>query len=186
MPDPQGCEAADNSEPGYCGFLRGTLPFKGINSSGFENNKSSTWHLIGSYDLAGVEEVVGYTGNGEYGYDTVSMSNANIPTSLTKQVVAGVPSLDYWLGSFCIAPQSINFTGYDNAIPSFVGTLFSSNRAAEPVLELHSWCILQEQASLQLRSSLVDTMRIASRQRISRSTCTRARRHLSKLLCRRS
>lgn len=62
------------------------------------------------------------------------MGNANAETNLTKQVAASVPNLDYWLGVSGLGPQSTNFTGFNDAIPSFFGTLANSGH-----LQSSSW-----------------------------------------------
>ena len=124
LPNPEGCTTAEPSDPGYCGYLRGTLPYHGANSSGFQTNLSSTWDLIGLYTLDAQESALGYGGNGLYGFDTVTLGIHS--TTLTKQVVASVPDLDYWLGIFGLGPKSINFTTFNNPIPSYLSELASS------------------------------------------------------------
>ncbi|KAK5123026.1 hypothetical protein LTR85_003592 [Meristemomyces frigidus] len=131
LPNPEGCTTADPSDPGYCGYLRGTLPFNGVNSSGFENNQSSTWDLIGLYTLDAQELELGYSGNGLYGFDTVSLIDGNTSDALfnqTMQVVASVPDLDFWLGVFGLGPKSINFTTFNDPIQNFMSDLLNSSQ----------------------------------------------------------
>lgn len=130
LPNPEGCTAADPSNPGYCGYLRGTLPVNGANSSGFQTNQSSTWDLIGLYTLDAQELELGYSGNGLYGFDTVTLGNgsSSAPISQTKQVVASVADPDFWLGVFGLGPKSINFTTFDDPIQNYMSGLVSSKQ----------------------------------------------------------
>ncbi|KAK5110652.1 hypothetical protein LTR62_005692 [Meristemomyces frigidus] len=128
LPNPQGCTTADPSNSGYCGYLRGSLPYNGVNSSGFANNDSSSWSLIGLYTLDAQEADLGYTGNGLYGFDTVALNGTSEAMDLSRQVVASVPDLDYWLGYFGLGPKPINFTTFNAPLPNYMSTLISSNR----------------------------------------------------------
>ncbi|KAK4542912.1 hypothetical protein LTR36_006101 [Oleoguttula mirabilis] len=119
------------SDPGYCGYLRGTVPVSGANTSGFANNESSTWDLIGLYTLDAQELQLGYSGNGLYGFDIVSLIDGNgsdVVLNQTKQVVAGVVDLDFWLGVFGLGPKSVNFTTFNDPIPNFMSDLVNSNQ----------------------------------------------------------
>ncbi|KAK5705104.1 hypothetical protein LTR97_002219 [Elasticomyces elasticus] len=127
LPNPQGCTTANPDDPGYCGYLRGALPFNGANSSGFFNNESSSWDLIGLYTLDAQEAELGYTGNGLYGFDTVALNGTTTPFSENKSVVAGVADLDYWLGVFGLGPKAINFTTFNDPIPNYMRTLVDNN-----------------------------------------------------------
>lgn len=125
VPGPQGCIAA-SSDPAYCGFLRGAQPVNGLNSSGFQQNASTSWNLVGTYSLGATEEALNYSANGLYGYDTVTMQNVSLGAnlSLAHRVVANVPDLfQYWLGAFGLGPQSTNFSNFNDAAPSFFGGL---------------------------------------------------------------
>ncbi|KAK4554149.1 hypothetical protein LTR86_008676 [Recurvomyces mirabilis] len=128
LPNPEGCATANPANPGYCGSLRGALPYQGSNSSGFANNESSSWNLIGLYTLDAQEAGLGYEGNGLYGFDTVMLNGTNEAVSQTRQVVASVPDLDYWLGYFGLGPKTINFTTFNQPIPNFMSNLVSSHQ----------------------------------------------------------
>ncbi|EMC99786.1 hypothetical protein BAUCODRAFT_119360 [Baudoinia panamericana UAMH 10762] len=128
LPDPQGCQVADPSNPGYCGFLRGTLPVNGTNSSGFSSKLSSSWTLIGAYTLDAQVAELGYTGNGLWGFDTVTLNDTSSTLTQSKQVAASVPDLDFWLGVFGLGPKSINFTSFNDPIPNYMSNLVSSNK----------------------------------------------------------
>ena len=73
VPYPPGCEGSLASISN-CGNLRGVGNFDGQSSLGYQTNASSTWDLIGVYELAAEQNLWGSTGNpGYYGYDTVSL-----------------------------------------------------------------------------------------------------------------
>lgn len=129
VPVPDGCVSTSPDNPGYCGFLRGTLPVNGVNSSGFATNESSSWTLIGGgiYTLNAQEAELGNGGNGLYGFDTVAWSNA---ATLLKQVVAGIADPSFWLGIAGIGPKSINFTEFNDPIDSYLSTLVKEDKIA--------------------------------------------------------
>ncbi|RDW82839.1 hypothetical protein BP6252_03951 [Coleophoma cylindrospora] len=120
VPVPEGCLDTD---PSNCGALRGVMPFQNQASNGFQINASSTWIPVSLFEL-GLEDHLNYTGNGEYGFDTVGLQ---LPQSggisLEHQVVAGTPSKDFYLGVFSLGPKPTNFTTFDNPQPSFMWTL---------------------------------------------------------------
>ncbi|KAI6796723.1 acid protease [Hortaea werneckii] len=120
LPDAQGCAVHSPSDPGYCGFLRGAIGNDGQNSSGFASNGSTTWDLIGIYTLDDQEEKLGYGGNGKFGYDTVSWNGASKSVVLQDQVVGSLPGLEYWLGMIGVGPKPINFTTFNEPVPSML------------------------------------------------------------------
>ena len=103
------------------------MPFNQANSSGFQTNESSTWDLIGPYELDAVELELGYTGNGLYGFDTVVLENSSSTVNQTKQVVASVPDLDFWLGVVGLGPKSINFTTFNQPLSSYLSDLVAND-----------------------------------------------------------
>ncbi|OCL08205.1 acid protease [Glonium stellatum] len=120
VPVPDGCLSSD---PSNCGTLRGVYPFNGQQSTGFQYNQSSTWKLIGLYDLM-LEQQLNYTGNGIYGLDTVGLMLQNSGgLSLTGQVVAGIATKEFYLGIFGLGPKPANFSNFDYPQPSFMHTL---------------------------------------------------------------
>ena len=132
IPVPDGCTSTSPDNPGYCGFLRGTLPVNGVNSSGFATNESSSWELIGDgiYTLNAQEAELGYGGNGLYGFDTVTWGNDSNSIGLTKQVVAGIADPSFWLGIAGIGPKSINFTEFNDPIDSYLSSLVKGDKIA--------------------------------------------------------
>ena len=113
---PQGCTAAD---PANCVALRG---------GEFSPSQSSTWVLNngssqGYFELA-LETNLGYSGNGEFGYDTVTMGwQGSGGPSLQQQVVAGIATKEFYLGIFGLAPQPSNFSNFDSPVPSYITNL---------------------------------------------------------------
>ncbi|KAL9065865.1 MAG: hypothetical protein Q9157_007336, partial [Trypethelium eluteriae] len=99
----------------------------------FQSNLSSTWSTQGIQNgIDGVifslntfeEGVLGLTGNGSYGYDTIRLGlpGPNLPI-LQKQVLAGIWTDNYFLGSLGLSPVPFNFTILDDPQPSMLGTL---------------------------------------------------------------
>jgi hypothetical protein len=119
---PEGCVAGG---PSNCSDLRG---------SEFNPNASSTWEFNNYYELE-MESNLGYTGSGEFGYDTVGLGwQGSGGPVLDHQVVAGIATYEFWLGSFGLTPRPTNFSNFDHPHPSFVQTL--QNKSLIPSL---SW-----------------------------------------------
>lgn len=117
---PQGCPS---QEPTGCAQLRGGL---------FNSNESTTWTQNnitsnGTFTL-GLEENLGYTGNGLFGYDTVSLGwqGSNGP-SLDRQIVAGIATPEFYMGVFGLDPRPTNFSNYNHPVPSYMSNLKSQN-----------------------------------------------------------
>ena len=94
----------------------------------FKEEKSSTWTERGLYQL-NVEFNLGYnTSNaGKYGFDTLGLGYAGSggPT-LDDQVLAGIATKDFYLGSLGLVPAPINFTSEDSH-PSLLTNLKAQN-----------------------------------------------------------
>jgi hypothetical protein len=119
---PQGCTAYTNIS---CAVLRGEE---------FNINASSTWSFNNYFDLE-LESNLGYTGNGEFGFDTVGLSwQGSGGPSLEHQIVAGIATPDFWIGMFGLTPRPTNFSNFDDPQPSFIQTL--KNKSMIPSL---SW-----------------------------------------------
>lgn len=91
----------------------------------YKRNVSSTWDEYGSYELnLFLQERLGMDGDAVYGYDTIELgwTGDNMP-ALPSQVVAGLISKDFYLGSLALNPRPMNFTDYNNPIPSLLQTL---------------------------------------------------------------
>jgi hypothetical protein len=108
---PEGCIAGG---PSNCADLRG---------SEFNPNASSTWEFNNYYELE-MESNLGYTGSGEFGFDTVGLGwQGSGGPALGHQVVAGIATDEFWLGSFGLTSRPTNFTDFNDPHPSFVQTL---------------------------------------------------------------
>jgi len=114
---PEGCGDAN---PGLanCSDSRGQT---------FARNASSSWSTQrlsngGLFQLNTFEEsYLGLTGNGYYGFDTVSLGSG-IPT-LQNQLIAGIGTNSYWLGSLGLSPLGFNITTLNDPIPSLLSNL---------------------------------------------------------------
>lgn len=115
---PQGCTTGD---PKDCSDLRGTL---------FLPNASSSWENIGLYDLFLPEEwQLGYSGNSNFGYDNLTLGwpGGGLPT-LSRQVIEGFATKDFYIGSFGLNPNAVNISTLDNPQPSLLGGLSEQNK----------------------------------------------------------
>ncbi len=115
---PQGCIESD---PSGCANLRGSL---------FFINQSSTWSNIGLIELGLIEErKLGYSGNAQVGYDTVTLGwpGDEAPT-LLNQVVEGFATKDFYTGIIGLTPHAVNLTTLNDPKPSVLGTLRAEGR----------------------------------------------------------
>ncbi len=129
IPVPEGCNQSyqSNPLPSNCGASRGAMPFQGSQSNGFVSNASSTWVSKGIYQLD-VETDLGYTGNGDFGFDTVGLEVENSGgLTLTDQLVAGVATEDFFLGQFGLGPKPINLSTFEHPISSYMQNLADQN-----------------------------------------------------------
>lgn len=129
LPVPRGC--TQPGEPDNCGDLRGAYIFNSSKSLGFNANWSSTWQALErtSYNLI-MEENLGLTGVGEYGYDTIGIGlpvNGSQTGSgnhvMDHQVIAGVADPDFWIGYLPLSQKASNFS---IAVPSYLSNLVAS------------------------------------------------------------
>ncbi|KAF1818573.1 acid protease [Dissoconium aciculare CBS 342.82] len=123
LPDPSACAIISPSNPGYCGSVRGVLPYNGTNSPGFNKNASTSWDPVGLFTLTAIESRLGYFGNGDYGLDTVTWGNDTNSPKLTSQVVASTATLQWWMGLAGLGPKAINFTTYNDPTDSYLSRL---------------------------------------------------------------
>ncbi|KAJ0118639.1 hypothetical protein J7T55_012892 [Diaporthe amygdali] len=107
VPIPEGCDSSRVGNFSNCGDSRGVWPFENENSKGFQSNQSSTWETIGIYELY-LEEHLGIDGNGLFGYDSVGLGASG--TAVEKQVVAGIATSNFWLGSLGLGANYTNFS----------------------------------------------------------------------------
>ena len=103
-----------NSPPSDCASLRGNL---------YNPNVSSTWTEIDIYVL-NLESNLNYTGNGEFGFDTVALGwQGSGGPNLTHQIVGGIADTDFFLGYFGLTPRPTNFTTFNDPHPSYLHNL---------------------------------------------------------------
>ena len=87
-------------------------------------SQSTTWKKQDFYEL-GVELNLGYniTNAGEYGFETLGLGyQGSGGPSLENQVIAGIATKEFYLGSLGLNPRPINFTSEDNK-PSLLSNL---------------------------------------------------------------
>jgi hypothetical protein len=71
-----------------------------------------------------LEGNLNYTGNGDFGHDTVSLGyNGGGGPTLQDQVVAGIATPDFWLGSIGLDPEPSNFSTMNDPQPSYLAAL---------------------------------------------------------------
>ncbi|TVY52547.1 Candidapepsin-8 [Lachnellula cervina] len=113
---PQGCPDKYGSD---CAKNRGGI---------FTVENSTTWTNIGLYTLE-LETNLGYTGNGQYGHETVSLGYPGSGgPSLDNQNVAGIAAPDYWQGVFGLDATPSNFTTLNEPQASYLATLRNQSR----------------------------------------------------------
>ena len=113
---PEGC--TPNDPPG-CDNLRGGVFIPSQSDTWVQNNDTAN----GTFTLA-LEENLGYTGNGEFGYDTVGLGwqGSNGP-SLDQQIVGGIATKEFYLGLFGLNPRPTNFSTFNDPVPSYIANL---------------------------------------------------------------
>jgi Eukaryotic aspartyl protease len=100
-----------------CGEQRG---------ASFSDSQSSTWHNEGQFSL-GLNNLLGYQGVANYGFDTVGLGYTNTTgITLKHQIVAEIISDQYWFGVLGLGFEPTNFSDYGDPQPSFSATLASN------------------------------------------------------------
>ena len=121
VPIPAGC--SQSSDLPNCGNLRGADFFQNAISEGFEKNQSSTWVENGTFSLLLQNDLtLDSSATGDFGFDTLGVGNDSHRLSLEHQVVTGVASTAFWLGTFGLSPSLVNLTA-----PSFMQNLADQN-----------------------------------------------------------
>ncbi|THW38752.1 acid protease [Aureobasidium pullulans] len=101
----------------------------------FKSNDSTSWSTQ-SLSNAGVfeltteyaESYLGLDGVGAYGFDTLSLGlNTGLPT-LSRALIAGLSTNNYWLGSLGLSRWPFNFSNFDDPQPSLLTTLFKQSQ----------------------------------------------------------
>ncbi|KAK3634946.1 hypothetical protein LTR56_005804 [Elasticomyces elasticus] len=96
----------------------------------FTRNQSTSWSTerlpnAGLLQLNSYEEnFLGLSGSAYYGFDTVTLGidGEGLPT-LQNQLVAGIATDNYFLGSLGLSPISFNISDLNSPIPSILGVL---------------------------------------------------------------
>lgn len=116
---PEGCSIFPDQTS--CAESRGGIYF---------SDRSSTWNEIGLYELSIYEEaMLGYSGNGSYGFETVTLGwpGNNLP-SMEKQVITGFTTTEFYIGALGLDPWPVNFTELDNSHPSLLSSLKNQSK----------------------------------------------------------
>ncbi|CAI6335884.1 unnamed protein product [Periconia digitata] len=107
VPSADDCQRTNLTD---CGSSRGVSPFANQPSPGFQTNASSTWDLIGIYEL-GINSRLGYSGGAVSGYETLNFGtevpNGRQPSD--KQVVTSYVSQDLWIGTLGLGYAQMTF-----------------------------------------------------------------------------
>ncbi|KAB2569543.1 putative peptidase aspartic protein [Lasiodiplodia theobromae] len=125
VPLPEGCTADD---PSNCASSRGAEIFGSSQNTGFQTNKSSTWEEMAIYNL-GLEDDLGVSANGLYGYDTLRLggSSDNSALQLSHQILAGVANKNFYMGLIGLSPISSTFDTTSSSVTSFFNNLKTNN-----------------------------------------------------------
>ncbi|TVY13584.1 hypothetical protein LARI1_G008652 [Lachnellula arida] len=73
----------------------------------------------------GIDTNLGYSGNGVYGYDNVSLGDS-LP-ALDDQIVGGITTKDFFLGLLGVNPAATNFPYMTSPVPSYLSSLKAQN-----------------------------------------------------------
>ncbi|PQE27058.1 acid protease protein [Rutstroemia sp. NJR-2017a WRK4] len=81
---------------------------------------------VGGVFALQLESNLGFTGNGNYGTDTIVMGlpNGGAP-ALSSQVLAAITTDSFWLGMFGLNPAPTNFSSKSAPVPSYMSNLKS-------------------------------------------------------------
>ncbi|TVY41648.1 hypothetical protein LOCC1_G005889 [Lachnellula occidentalis] len=118
---PEGCNTTD---PSSCPNSRGAL---------FQINGSSSYYVPswihnnsteGIFSL-GIDTNLGYSGNGVYGYDNVSLGDS-LP-ALGDQIVGGITTKNFFLGLLGVNPAATTFPYMTSPVPSYLSGLKAQN-----------------------------------------------------------
>jgi hypothetical protein len=116
---PEGCIAG--VDPDDCDKSRGANVFNSAQNIGFQTNVSTSWSNMGQYEL-NLENALNYTGTGLFGLDRVHLGPAAVSTSLQmdRQIVAGIASLDYYMGVLPLGTAESSFSSLSQSTDSLL------------------------------------------------------------------
>ena len=118
---PQGCPSGQRGTEDSltCNESRGGL---------YNISESKSWEGLGNY-LLGLEVNLGYNETAAYGLDTIALgaTNSTGGPRLEFQVVVGIATDDYYLGTFGLGHQGTNLTNLTEPHTTFLSSLTSKN-----------------------------------------------------------
>lgn len=116
---PEGCIAG--IDPADCAKSRGAQVFNSAQSPGFLTNESSTWEMIGTYQI-NLESALNYTARGLFGYDKVTLGPAgtNAGLSVDSQIVTGIADRAYYLGHLPLGVTKSKFASQGQSTDSLI------------------------------------------------------------------
>lgn len=129
LPALVGCEGI-LSGVSACGDLRGINSFQGAPSRGYLYNTSNTWSQIGTgiFDLS--NNLFGDGDVGLYGTDDVALGvlpGAEYGPVISDQIIAGIATEDFWLGSIGLGTSPGAFAGQSGSTPSLLVAMKNQN-----------------------------------------------------------
>jgi hypothetical protein len=126
--DPEGCLAG--VDPSNCPDSRGIDVFESSQNIGFQSNQSTTWSYLGEYEVE-LEEALGYTSRGLFGFDTVSLGAAvdsDSSVSQTGQLVAAIAEQSYYMGMLSLGQAKSSFSSGGQSYDSFLYLLREASK----------------------------------------------------------
>ncbi|KAK1248874.1 hypothetical protein MKX08_007094 [Trichoderma sp. CBMAI-0020] len=112
---PEGCQIIKVND---CANSRGEL---------FNTTASHTWKEIGLFEL-GFENSLGFTDNGDFGYDTVGLGYLGSGGPVVNHsIIAGIAGTEFYLGVLALNPRPTNFTTQNEPQQSFMELLKNSS-----------------------------------------------------------
>lgn len=128
LPIPEGCTWIPSNVLPDCGASRGVEAKDGPERLGFLSNMSTTWSQIGLEYLGSEQNLYGSSGQaGLYGLDTVSFGANQSGYNLPEQVIAGIATQDFWLGSFGLGANPSQFGTVGQNVSSLLLSMKSAN-----------------------------------------------------------
>lgn len=112
---PDGC--IPGFDPVDCAKSRGAQILDSAQSPGFLTNLSSTWELIGEYDID-LEKDLNYTARGYFGYDKLTLGPAGetgLP-SVDNQILGGVADMSFYLGHIALGISKSKFSSKSQSV----------------------------------------------------------------------
>lgn len=129
VPVPQGCTWIPSSVLPDCGASRGVQAESGPGSLGFLTNNTKTWDQIGLYQLGSEQNLYGQNESGLYGRDTVGYGGYKSAYQLPEQLVAGIATQDFWIGSLGLGYHASQFDVVSSNISSLLPAMKNSSFA---------------------------------------------------------